>query len=143
MLLSKLWCFLFLEVIFILTDEDIIHITLEGKQSAKAEKLVNLLYEDNSFLYDIAHHFQDEQRYTVALLSDILNKMSIEELATMGFREHYLNSLSVLYRSDEDVNDYIKKLIEEKDITAIDIALVLLEKESIDTSLLREERCNI
>ena len=80
----------------ILTDKDIINITLEGKQSKKAEMLVDLLYEDNSFLYEIARHFQDEHRYTIALLHDILNVVTIEELATMGFREPYLKSIDIL-----------------------------------------------
>ena len=138
-----MWCFFILEVIVILTDEDIIHISLEGKQSAKAEKLINLLYEDNNYLYDIAHHFQDEQRYTIALLSDILDKVSIEQLATMGFREPYLKSLYTLNRSNDDINSYINRLIEDKDPTAIDVALVILEDENIDTSLLEKERCNL
>ena len=132
-----------LEVIVILTDDNIINITLEGKQSAKAEKLVNIMYDDNEFLYEIAHHFQDEQRYTIALLHDILNKISIEQLATMGFREHYLNSLAILHRSNDDLDSYVDKLIDNKDTTAMDIALVLLEKDNVDTTRLEESRNNL
>ena len=120
----------------IIRDEDIILISLEGKQSAKAEKLIDLLYKDNSFLYEIAHHFQDEQRYTVALLYDILNKISLEELATMGFRENYLNSIQLLNRS-------IDELIDSKDTTAMDIAIVLLKRDNKDVKRLEEERCKL
>ena len=130
-----MWCFYFGGET-ILTEDDIIDITLEGKQSAKAEKLVDLLYEDNSFLYEIAHHFQDEQRYTVALLYDILNKISLEELATMGFREHYLNSIQLLNRS-------IDELIDSEDTTAMDIAIVLFKKNNKDVKRLEEERCKL
>lgn len=117
----------------IIRDEDIIIISLEGKQSAKAEKLVDLLYEDNNYLYDIAHHFQDEQRYTVSLLSDILNKVSLDKLATMGFRENYLKSIQLLNRS-------IDELIASKDTTAMDIAIIILKKENKDVKRLEDER---
>ena len=127
----------------ILTNEDVINITLEGKQSAKAKMLIDLLYDDSSYLYDLAEHFQDEQRYTVALLSDVLSKISLRELATMGFREGYLNSLLILDRSNDDLDNYINKLIKEKDLTAIDIAIIILEKEDIDITKLIEERNNI
>ena len=136
-----MWCFLFRGDI-ILTEEDIIHITLEGKQSAKAEMLVERLYEDNNYLYELAHHFQDEQRYTVALLHDILNRISKEQLATMGFRESYINSLSIL-KKEEELEEYIDKLIEKKDTVAMDIAIKLLEKENNNIERLKEERCKL
>lgn len=101
------------------------------------------MYEDNEFLYDLAQHFQDEQRYTISLLSDILSKVSLSDLATMGFRESYLKSLLILNRSNDDLDNYINKLIESKDTTAIDIAMVLLEKENIDINKLKEERNNL
>ncbi len=129
-------------MIVILTDNDVINITLEGKQSKKAEMLIDLLYEDNDFLYEIARHFQDEQRYTVALLHDILTKVTLEQLATMGFREHYLRSIDVLNRSDLDISSYINKLIDNNDTTAIDIALLLLENEDVDKKILEEKRNN-
>ncbi len=72
-----------------------------------------------------------------------MNKITLNELATMGFRENYLNSLAALNRSTDNVEDYINKLIESQDTTAIDIALVLLEKENIDLKRLEEERNNI
>ena len=129
-----------LEVIIILNDETLIAITLEGKQSAKAEKLIKYLYEDTSFLYDIAHSFQDEERYTLSLLHDILNKIDYNTLATLGFRESYLKSLVLLFKDDISQDDYIDRLIKEDDSVAIDIAHEILEKENINLKKIIEER---
>ena len=91
----------------------------------------------------MAKHFQDEQRYTIALLSSILKKVSLSELATMGFREGYLKSVAIINRSNDDINGYIDRLINSNDASAIDIALVILESENVNTEKLKEKRNNI
>ena len=128
----------------ILTEEALMEITLEGKQSAKAEKLVNYLYEDSEFLYDVAHNFQDEQRYTLSLLHDILNKIDYNTLATLGFRESYLKSLVILFKDDISDEEYINRLLEEDDLTAILIASKILENQKkLEYVKILEERINI
>ncbi len=102
-------------------------ITLEGKQSAKAKKLVDYLYDDTSFLYDVASDFQDEQRYTLSLLHDVLNKIDYSTLATLGFRESYLKSLVILFKDDISDEDYLNKLIDSNDLVAIKIASKIFE----------------
>ena len=119
-------------------------ITLEGKQSAKAEKLVDYLYEDNKNLYELAHNFQDEQRYTLCLLSDILNKIDFSTLATLGFREHYLKSLAILFKDDITDEEYVNRLLEEDDLPAIFIAHKILESQNKNEYVkILEERINI
>ncbi len=127
-------------MIIILNEEALISITLEGKQSAKAEKLIDYLYKDTRFLYDIAHSFQDEERYTLSLLHDILNKIDYNTLATLGFRESYLKSLVILFKDDISKEEYIDRLIKENDSVAIDIAHELLEKDNIDLKKMIKER---
>ena len=119
-------------------------ITLEGKQSAKAEKLIDYLYEDSKFLYNIAHSFQDEQRYTLSLLSDIFNKIDYNTLATLGFREAYLKSLTILFKDDISDKDYIDRLLEENDLPAILVAIKILRNQNKDEYVkILEERCNL
>ena len=124
----------------ILSSQDIINITLETKQSNKAKMLIDLLDEDEDYLFDVAQHFQDEQRYTVSLLSKVLDKISLEDLATMGFKEQYLNCILLVNRSSNNLDSYINKLIEEKNIPAIDIAIVILERNNINAGKLKEKR---
>ena len=125
LLLANSEVLLLLEVIIILNQDAIVMITLERKQSKKAELLISYLYKDTSFLYDIAHYFQDEQRYTLSLLHDVLNFIDYKTLATLGFRESYLKSLNILFKGNMSNSEYIKRLIAEDDQTAIDIASVI------------------
>lgn len=111
-------------------------ITLEGKQSAKAEKLVNYLFETITdragesylnHLYSVAKNFQDEMRYSVGLLHDIIEdtKITMSDLAILGFRESYIEAIMVLTKKDfETYDEYIKRLSSSDNTVALDIKLV-------------------
>ena len=111
----------------ILPEEVLMDVTLEGKQSTKAKKLIDYLYEDSNYLYDVAENFQDEQKYTVSLLRDVLNKIDYSTLATLGFRESYLKSLVILFKDDISDKEYIERLIKSNDLVAIIIAAKIFE----------------
>ena len=125
----------------ILTEEMMMDVTLEGKQSTKAKKLVNYLYEDSNFLYDVAGNFQDEEKYTLGLLHDVLNKVDYNTLATLGFRESYLKSLVILFKDDISDEEYVKKLIDKNDLVAISIAAkIYKEKNQLEYVKMLERR---
>lgn len=110
-------------------------ITLEGKQSAKAEKLVNYVFKDIfdkvgesylNHLYSVAKNFQDEMRYSVGLLHDVIEdtKITMTDLAVLGFRESYIEAIVLLTKKDfETYNEYIERLISSDNTVALDIKL--------------------
>lgn len=110
-------------------------ITLEGKQSAKAEKLVNYLFETITdkngechlnYLYSVARNFQDEMRYSVGLLHDVIEdtKITAKDLAILGFRESYIEAIMLLTKKAfETYDEYIDRLILSDNTVALDIKL--------------------
>ena len=89
----------------------------------------------------MAHNFQDEQRYTLALLHNILNKIDFNTLATLGFRESYLKSLVILFKDDISDEEYVERLLNNNDISIISIAILLL-KDNVNEKYVKmlEER---
>lgn len=126
----------------LLDEQTIMEITLEGKQSAKAEKLVNIIFENIkdkagesylNHLYSVAHNFQDEMRYTISLLHDIIEdtSVSINNLATLGFREEYLKVLDYITRKDgQSYEEYIDKILSSNNTVVLDIKLADLNNNT-------------
>ena len=119
----------------IMPESLIMEITLEGKQSAKAEKLVDYLFKEiidkngESYLdhlYSVARNFQDEMRYSIGLLHDVLEdtKITANDLAVLGFRESYIEAVILLTKlENESYDEYIKRLILSNNSVALDIKL--------------------
>lgn len=126
----------------ILTENIIMEITLEGKQSAKAEKLVNVLFKNKkdkagenyiNHLYRVAQNFQDEMRYTVSLLHDTIEDTAIttKDLALLGFREEYLKILDYLTKKESQTyEEYINNILSSNNSVVLDIKLADLNDNS-------------
>lgn len=126
----------------LLSEDMIMEITLEGKQSAKAEKLVNILFKNITdkagesylnHLYRVAQNFQDELRYTVSLLHDTIEDTAItmNDLAVLGFREEYLNVLDYLTRKEgQTYQEYIENILSSNNLAVLDIKLADLNDNS-------------
>lgn len=139
----------------IISEPFIMEVTLAGKQSSKAEKLVDYLFKNKSkdgapylnYLYSIAHNFQDEMRYSVSLLQDILKETKItkNDLAVLGFREAYIEAIELLTKNKfESYEDYIEHLICSSNMVAIDIKLIIINhninKEEKMTTICKEKQ---
>lgn len=119
----------------IMPESLIMEITLEGKQSNKAEKLVEYLFKSIKdkngenyllHLFTVARNFQDEMRYSIGLLHDVLEdtKITAKDLAVLGFRESYIEAVSLLTKlENESYDEYIKRLILSNNPVALDIKL--------------------
>ncbi|MBQ9834274.1 MAG: hypothetical protein IJO33_03690 [Bacilli bacterium] len=119
----------------IIPESLVMEITLEGKQSAKAEKLVNYLFETITdktgecylnHLHNVARNFQDEMRYSVGLLHDIIEdtKITMTDLAILGFRESYIEAIMLLTKKEfETYDEYIDRLISSDNTVVLDIKL--------------------
>ena len=133
----------------LLNEQLIMEITLEGKQSKKAERLIEVVFKDHvdknnhpyiEHLYNVANNFNDEERYTVGLLHDILEDtcVSFNDLAILGFRESCLNSVKLLTRDkDMSYKEYIDLIVSTNNTVALDIKLADL-KNNMDKDKLNQ-----
>ncbi len=117
----------------ILAEKFIQEIILEGKQSSKAERLIEKLYSEDIIknLYSVANVFNDEERYTVSLLRNIYldTDITFNDLAKFGFRESYLSCIELIsMKKNQSFDQYIEAIISSNNIPVIDIKIAELRK---------------